>query len=981
MSRTFEQVLAERDVHLAFYCTIAGLPYVFADFDQPGHWSIPSGMTWSRTLVPFVDETERMESSLESFSEQVDWKTGMVETGHLDLDFRVDEDDPDDVWLNLVAPTTRNTWLVDGTHVYSPSMNLWLLLSTSSLQGNVIEVGNVVHSGIGCAEVLETGLGPGRGIKVELNKFDSYFDWRGSYGRVQGAPQPGDVEVTDWPKVWRRRRVSVWVELCYRDRNGYRVPISDSYKQVDGAGREIFPGVVSTAPVWHPGDPMVTVMCQDATQYLESSIVKRSRKYRPGPATLGMGSCYVERSGPCLVEVSFTNPVTTGETVHVFDLTNTASTGLAESFVGRKTADEVAAVIVELLEHWFGGTPGYLWTASPESPEPPEEIPEGFETERSKYRFGVAFKEADGDTRQHLFTVRFNVKTAQEPDRSIFPALGIEEDLVFQGVDDLSSAPYGPPVPYTYETGSEPIPHVYFARGNNRLYYHGKLVPNGWSHDPPVSQGTFDQNGAPDWCYVRFGEHEIMKVQFRDPVSGQLYFDTDPLVDPYMKILEREKMGGQLAVSVPVDEIEGEEHQIVLGLGFFDHDLRDVMLQLLVSNGDPATGGPWDDPVNLYNVLPQGFGAEMPPSLVDLDSFELTRLNSTQPKAYGLWIEQSLTMRELLAEIAVATGVNFVLRWAGAYRKLGAVRVEPAAGTDPVAVIDDSWVDDVNHPVEPNYDELEVGNNILFEYDYDPLQDKFHGVNNSFVDANSIANYGLSRPIEMRVRWVSSIGDADGQLAGIAAAMFRRFADPLIGYKITYVRPEGWLLVPGDEVDVTKSRLVNYREGGLGLTNAPMRVEHHENHYGTQETFGIVKVSWWERRSAIPWSPCIRLKSLVSGSTYLTYRRGEAGAFTPYEDGREDVEFFQAGEKVVPYLPGEDTKGAVRTIVSVDAATGEIELDDVTGASVDDGIVLEPVAYDNATIALTQLDTVFMVDDEGKVVDASAEASEGARWG
>jgi hypothetical protein len=963
VSRTFNQLLADREVTPAFYVTIAGLPLVFADFDQPAHWTLPAGMAWSRTLVPFHKSGEAAyQSFLQAVSEAADWRTGMPISGNLDLQFLVDEDDPDDTWLNLVVPKGRNTWFMDGHHVHRPSDTLWRMISTTSLEGEILAPGTIVHCGIGCAEVEavlsaeQFADGGGPGIKVAPNQFGSYFDWRGSVGFERGTPRGGNVQVTSWPKVWARRQVSVWVELCGRDRRGNRVALSESFKQYEGgAGREIFIGECATAPVWHANEPAVTLLCQDLTQPLSRTLITRARKYKPGPMRRGMGSVFVEREGPCLIEVVVEAPWEGGGALaarRVIDLTDPDYGWDWSSII---PGDELIRRIEAALNALGGMYVGSLiWEVSSDAGGVDDE------TRRPKLRLGVAHRRAVGMTTRIasiLVPVKVLVKTATESNRAILRALGCEDDLVF---DPPSETALDPPIPYVYAFGSEEIPHYYFAPGNTRLYYHGGPVDNQLCDDPPHSQGTFSATGRPDGVYIRFGEHEVLEVAFRREWAGGGVL-VDYLDEKYAQVKRRQLMGAKLPVSIPWDEFEDEQHEIVVGLGFFNHDLHYVLKCLLVSNGDRLTGGPWDDPMNAYNVLPQGFGAEVPANLIHDGSFELSRLNSWQPRAYALWIEQALTARELLAEVAVACGVNFLSRWDGARRKLGVVKMQPPTEVNPVLDLDDSWVDDAQTPVQADYDEMGIRNRIAFEYDYDPLEDKFHGIDNTFLDMNSIANYGTSDPIDMRVRWLGSLGDSLAQLSGVAAALFRRYADPIVGYQVTFMRPEGWKAIPGDYVNVTKSRVPNFRDGGLGLTNVPMRVESISNEYGPEPKFGEMRLAWFENRQAIPWSPCIRLKSVLDNGWYSVYRQGQVGDFTAREDGRSDLDFFEIGEIVQAFRPGVDELLGPFKILALAPELGEIQLEGSGG---------DETLYSAIGVTLG--------DDRGYSVVTATESHEGA---
>jgi hypothetical protein len=991
VSRTFAQLLADREVTPAYYVTVDGLPFVFADFAKPDHWTIPVEMTWKRSLVPFRLNSSGMDSALRTVSEELDWRTGVTVSGNLDLEFLTDAEDPDDVWTNLVIPPVRNTWLMDGHTVHKPSATVWQMRSLISREGNTIKVGDIVHSGIGCAQVVDIDTGDNT-IHVNINKFGSYFDWRGATGFQQNSPRGGDVKVTSWPSVWARRRVSVWMELCARDRQGARIAVSDSYKQPNGAGREIFRGVVLTAPILHPESPTLTLMCQDLTQPLSRTLVSRTRKYRPGPKARGMGSAYVEETGPCLVEFaihSANRVFSTGPYTSDFPLTGVLNVynrpiGMTRTLRGVCDGNQIAQAVIDALNEvtrdseWTSGA-GIRWRQTLGSPESTADgTGEGGEL-RQKWLFGVC-RTGFGTNFGLQGEIVLKVKSAQEPDRAILRALGFEEDLVFgvnyEGIGEQA---------WSYAWASTAIPWFFWAPGNKRMPYWGPIIPNFECADPPLRQGTVDQDGHADGLYVRFGEHEVFECMARrDFPTNPLYYDGNT-GDTYFEVTRRAVLGSQRAVVIPTDEVEDTRHELVIGLGFFNHDLNDVLKQLLVSNGDPATGGPWNGVVAQHNVLPQGFGAEIPAEDIHDASFTLAQLNGWQPKSYGMWIEQALTARDLLGEIAVATGVNYLSQWEGARRKLGAVKMEPPLGTRPVAVVDDSWVDDAAHPVEANYDELAIRNRIAFEYDFDPLQDKFHGIDNSYFDANSVANYGISDPLEIRVRWLSAAGDVVAQLAGVAAAIFRRFADPIVGYAITFAKPEGWLLTPADDVEVTKSGIPNYRDGGYGVTDVPMRVERIEPHFGPEKTFGKAHLTWFVNRVGIPWSPCVRLKEQVSGATYSTYRRGEAGSFTPYEDGREDVEFFAAGHLLIPYLPGADEKGSARTVISVDAAAGEITLDAVHGLATTDGVVLEPANFDldlddgGGDETLYSATGVTLGDDEGySVVTATVDFAGGS---
>jgi hypothetical protein len=980
MSRAFEEMLAERDLWIGFSCTIGGLPYIFADFDEPSHWLIPSDYTWSKTLVPYRATGDgRFDSAMKAVTEEIDWHSGMTISGNMDLEFLIDEEDPNDVWRNLIIPESRETWLLDGEVVQKPSNTHWTFRSTTSLAGTALQVNDVVHSGPGCAKVQAIN---GNDVTMQINKYGSFHDWSGPIGFVRGAPRGGDVEVTNWPKVWRRRPVSVWIHFFSRV-GGVKTAIGGSWrefgvKNVSGSDREIFSGEAATFPTWNGASPVVGLICQGLEQPLGNPLVRRDRRYRPGPELKGMGACFVETTGPCLVQWEIHERNRYFETAPYFadgiqlegviDLT-----WLSIAAGGFHTADTLMQAVCDALNALTiddAGQGAVVFRWSPDEGPIDDTEPDGSDLGRPKMRLEVARYYA-GSWSSISFPVRIFIKSAIEPERQVLRAAGFEEDIVFEGRELTFTEPW------SYVTASNEIPHYHLAPGNKWIYYHGPVVNNPECDDPPTVQGTVGLDGHVDAVYMRFGEHEIMEVRFRFP-GGDYFQDPDGRHLAYIE--QRAVLGYAKVVTIPFDEVEDEKHALTIGLFFNNHDLFDVTCALLVSNGDPNTLGLWDDPARRWNVLPQGFGAMIPASRIAEATFEMARFRSYRPIATSLWIEGSLTAREFLSEVALFTGVNFLNIVENSVRKLGVVPMEPPIGAESVISIDDSWVDDVRRPMEPDYDEMTIRNRISFEFDFDPLTQKFYGRDNSHMDGQSVANYGMSEPLEIRVRWLSSFGEVAAQLDGVAAALFRRFADPLVGYQLPAARPEAWQLKAGDVVDVTRSREPDFRDGGLGFSAVPMRIEHASFDYGPEETFGDLRLTWFQARLGRPWAPCMRMEAQVGATKFKVYAVATGQAFTPSEDGREDVAFFAVGDRVRCYIPGKDVKDTARIITAIDADLLHVTLNGVLNLTPTDGVVIEYNAFDTSGMQDAQFEHVFPCGVNGYNTDDGGTKHEGSRW-
>lgn len=991
---TFATYLERDDVQFLWYMFIGGIPHVFSNYPQPSGWTLPTGYTWSQTFLVNEGLEDSLTSSMAAVSSKRDHERGVVISGDLDVSVWYDPEDPDALWTGLLAPATRNTWHVDNQRPIKPTENGFQLLDVTGISAT-----DILYIGTEAIEVIVT-VGATNVIGVNRGKFGSVQGWHGARGGRPGDPTI-QTEIRDWPKVWRGRPISVWAAPAYVDNEGNVTPLSSALQGTED--QEIFGGIIYEMD-WDVGRPVATFSCQSLDQLLERPVMSRPRIYSPGPPAVGsLGWTYVESGAdrPNLVQytigdANFASMTTiTGppsDTLEITDLINGEFT--TPQFVD---ADALMSGILTQLRAATQTvvsnlvTNGFQWDYKIDTEIGSDDPP--------KLQI-LVHRVLDGPVRTNILEpITFHIETADYPERAALRALGLTKDLVIHpDPDNLDTIHWEASTFTSVGVGDEPVPHYYFAKGSTRLYYHGfPINADTETQDPPASQGTVGRDGQPDFSRVRFGDQEMIEVAFRNPLGEpNLFTDTNFPDFNYALVFDRGMFTtSPKAITVPVDEIDEEEFQLRVVLGFDDHDLMDIARWLMVSNGDSTTRGLWSDEGAAYNVLPEGFGAAIPSSWVDLDSFERVQLARPLMRANNLVLEGSESLREFLGDIGLAYSLNFYgsLGSGTAGDAVGRYRISvsdlrpPPEAVSIAATVDQGWTNSTAHTPDHSLNERSVINKLVFNYNWDPIEREFRGKDNTILDADSISLYGESRALTINVSWLRLFSTARTVLQGMANRLFRYRGVPWSEYRVPYVTPEGWKLRPGDAVKFTHPWLQNYRDGGLGLTDALMEVIGQTiNINWSGGTAGELLLAWRNDEETRQLAPSFRVIDSPSANTYEIASNELQEGFSRTESLTIDRNFIDVDYDLRAYIPGVDTFQTGLTVTAVgtlgSATQNDITLNTAITLTPLTSVVLEFAPYDLAgTLDDEQENYAFLCDEETLVVtNSAAEEKPGTRW-
>jgi hypothetical protein len=876
---------------LQFYATIAGIPYVFGTHAQPSHWTLPDGYTWSQSLS--------LHSDFKARSPSIDPQMGLVSSGSVTLDFHFDPWNPAGVWPSLIAPETMTRVPLDPSRLIRPSDNRFWLADFTGFSGGTWHIGaeTVIFGSFAAAD--------GWADASERGAYGSERAWYGPKG-AEAVAFGGVVEMTSWPDSWRGREVRLWAAASQWHR-GVFTALSDDYRGTED--EEIFRGEVVELTV---GESRATVSldCASLVQRLNRAVLSRGRSYQAGPVAGGTGWVSLEEDGPRYLTISH------GSSPYAEWAEDTLRIDVWQEYGGADRAIQ-AVELIGLIR----GEIGTHFVDTVHMATALRAWPEIVYDENGEGTFVIEWGLWDNAHGPARFIASGVMRLHGAERQSLWPALGVYDDVDIVGSPTSRSG-----VTVANYQAPEPIPYYYVGPSNRWLYYRGALdvdpaiLPNSRiTGDPPGMQGSTRIDGQIDGVFLRLGDATIIEARMRSE-TGALIGDGFT-GRTRAEIIRRGACGSDPVSSwvVPMDEASGEGSTIEVVIGFDQHPLLDAVRYLLCSSGDAA----W--PASEWNALPDGYGAGISPDVIDHEAWNRVQ-DETGSECSGWCINEATTGRELLELVSRALGLLVHERSTSTGIKLSLVRaLAPPFSALSVAEIDADWTRSDEDAPEVTRDEGGIVNTITVRYSRDPIEDKWRSRDTRYIDANSVARYGLSDALTIDIPWIHGLADVRLAVDPVAQGVLSLWGRPQNVYEVPLHTPAALAMKPMDVVRCTLPFVPDWVSGGLGVSRRTARVMALERTWGPDDDGPFVVATLWpqsERFRYAPYVPSLAILAHVSGATYTLRTSTLNGGFADPGE-RTDPEWWAESAtetwEVRAYLPWADNAASnqMRTVSAI----------------------------------------------------------------
>lgn len=506
---------------------------------------------------------------------------------------------------------------------------------------------------------------------------------------------------------------------------------------------------------------------------------------------------------------------------------------------------------------------------------------------------------------------------------------------------------------------SDPTPPI--AR-TEHLWF--PLFPAGDDREKPTGTTSIDVAVTPT-CYYHPNERHIL-VTSAAPLTPPF----DIAIEHQTRDGEDETVFGTVVASTAVSDggstigyrwdfdyplQQGDARQTVGGIGNFGtlprvdpviriqgDDIIDVLLRLLMSGTGQGINSA------TYDVYP--LGLNLRESQVDVASF------TAFPRGVATWekdIRVGEDLKDLLEGILHLLGASIIQR------------LDTDSLTQKIALVSAG---------QPNA-LLSVGTIQQSDVHGTPTSDAIHDKINRYVYTVKLPAYTepLTIPLDYtsaRAARRSGVVEREIDLTGLQLGtsdvatiqqVLRLSASRSINYA-AYSRRRFSLDVSvakshtlnlGDVVLVTHPTLIPANPGaGRGVSSAPCRiVKIRRNYSGTP----IARVDLeYTAANTTGWAPALKVASIVNTTTVTVEANEYTATVHPVLGTAQtdlglgaDSLYFEDGDGVRIFTPGDWSNGTTTTIATVTYATNTVEFDDVHGAAVGD--IIEPGVYSVAT--------------------------------
>ncbi|MGA1706908.1 MAG: hypothetical protein ACO39X_07695, partial [Candidatus Nanopelagicaceae bacterium] len=261
-------------------------------------------------------------------------------------------------------------------------------------------------------------------------------------------------------------------------------------------------------------------------------------------------------------------------------------------------------------------------------------------------------------------------------------------------------------------------------------------------------------------------------------------------------------------------------------------------------------------------------------------------------------------------------------------------------------------------------------NQIVFKYDFDPVEGDFRGevtVNNE----RALMAYSQERQsmdLELYGATAERLGQNSADLYSAVRPMFTRIfrlaSDPVRVWRGSVGFDQGHLLEVGAMVSVSSPHFKGYGDSygvtdGLAMVQSVRQSLTGEGVEVELLHYGLGAVGW---NASAEVSAVISSKILEFDANTYTRGRDPAGELTT------DLALFEAGDEVQYIPPGDEDNPITLTIASVDLALNRAEFTTAHGVGSAIGHI-EPTTYDNAP-ARHQI-RAYLADAAGKLGSSS----------
>ena len=924
-----------------FYIRISGLPYIFASHSIPSAWEDTPGSgtttissevyTWSKTLIS--------DSDFASVSSKLELKAGIASSGGLRLRFATTGNQAvstSDVWLDLINNSVNRSDANYCTLITNLTASATAIAGCNTVAGFAGSDGVIYMS----TETIAYSVASGTTFQTLV---------RGRYGSPAhyhvGIPDgieetgAGGAIVCDKPLNFMGRIVEVWMATGSKE-DGVVTPFGATAMSTEDWN--IYKGVVVANPDLDSSLLTVEIDTASIDKLLQNKIARRLPTARAGVPDFD-GWQYIQIDDSCNM-LSWT--------WNVFD-TVTAANSLLLVASKRLQRDNGSNVSEDVPDgrYFFDVIGSYIqWTIR-------------------KHSGDVAIGDVDislentGTETEPVFTLKVELPSLGftgfrllfDRDNVLWPELGFEgeqsSEVQSSGVGVELQAPRGAAA-FRWPTGSR----------TRRLYLHDETGP---AFDASVAGVTDDDTNAVDG-FVRIGKQEV--ASFNE-------YNTSTATRHYLVVDGRNEFGSrpQEELYVEWESDKKDLPQVVQGLCFPDVSFLRMLLFLMLSDGgDGGNHATWDK-------LWRGSGAAIPSQLVNVSAItDLDAARNDQRRRNGYCFFEPTKLRDaiqgemilnqmFLAPVAVAAGYT-----------LKVLENNAPNDSETGTTIDHTTVWSRGQGV--SFIKPPLINEIKVKADIDNATGKFRREYTQ-INATSRATFGDYAALSISVRGILGGGVRIKAKEGLRAAI-RRFTQQIWSeYGWPYAVVEFDIAAPltvwtwqiGDVVTITHDALPAELAIGRGWTTVNGRIFAITYYYQSQgrraRVTCIIKRFGGRRMST--WCPSASLSAKSSDTAWTA----AANAYTDAGSGN-DLTHWDAGDEVRGFTEGDESGAETATIAT---ASGTAIVFDAPGITLAAPIIIESADHDDASIAASQLNHVYMSDGDGVLNKSSGTAVE-YRW-
>jgi hypothetical protein len=939
----FIDEVAKTNLEVRFAVRISGIGRVWTTFDHPSSWP-GTATTWTNGGETYAwDRRLIADERLRAIVSSGEPKRGIGRSGEQSLFFQLtgtqgDADASTDPWLELIAAAVVDRIDIDKTNLRDdllPNATSEMeVLDASGFSGS----GDTVYVGTETITYATTATSPDHELEtLTRGRFGSQAQLhKASFNNIRSNVGLGPY-VSTIPLAWKNRLVTLYLVT------GEMVGDTFTPAASDLIGSENKSWTYLLQDLRYSNRTLELELSSIGIEaLLETTVPSNQPTARAGiraeeaglTARLATSQAIVIDAGSWTITWQWVENDSAAGTVgkkiqkHILE-TDSAGTKITEGLYFRST---IARYVAQTIENNLASSSDVKCT-----------IRNGdvIEGEVDSTHVLVIEIEIDSSTYKN-----FSLKFPDLQSCMLWAELGFEEQAEAEA-DPVQPAGAGTNVRrWTFIAGKR---HPVFRYPRNslvlrRLYYHDQ-------RGAPFDQapGWVDDAGQVVDGYVRVG-NEIMSfnVLGSTTLEGWGTFR-------YLQISSRE-LFGSAAEEVYIEANETPSKikwvDIIQGMAFPSTSWIHAMLYSMLG-GSGVTG--YNDTTYDQGWPDGGAGAFIPKSLVDVDSFELADRNRRPVRDVAIFEPQKL--RDIFENEARLD--QLMVTVSGGKFKMVEAR-PPVNGEVTDHTIDSSivWPDSPSG-VEIDISHSKIINRVEWKAEFDHGTQKFRQPRGLSLHVNSLQTYGETDALPVEVR---SIVDADGVtalMADLASEVFARYSDPYAIVEFDTARKKSWAYEVGDTVTLSIGAVPKLTAAGRGISGVLARIYRLEHFlFGPPENAVRSRITIIpQNRLGAVWAPSMYVPS---GTPPLSTWTTSANKYTSSDDGN-DIDYFDEGDYVRIFLPGDEASAVLRTINTISSL--DVTFD--SAVSLTPPFVVEYADYDDASLAATQQDHLYMSDGDG----------------